>query len=73
MASAEILLKVLSPILDEVGKGAPRISFTNVEVVFSKASWRRGGDDKDFTRLCSPTKSGPGCKLLRPSPPTEAV
>lgn len=51
IASAEVLLQVLSPILDEVGKGAPRIPFANVEVVFLKASWRRGGYDKDFTRL----------------------
>ena len=38
IASAEILLKVLSFIPDEMGKGAPRIPLANVEVVLCKAS-----------------------------------
>jgi len=38
IASADILLKVLPSIHDEMGKGAPRIPLADVEVVFYKAS-----------------------------------
>lgn len=38
IASADILLKVLSSIHDEMGKGAPRIPLADIKVVLCKAS-----------------------------------
>lgn len=52
IASAEILLKVLPSIPEEMGKGAPRIPLANVEVFFCKVSGRRGEDDRQAVLRC---------------------
>ena len=51
IASADILLKVLSSILDVIGNGAPRIPLAHVEVVFCKASRAspRQGEEVEMT------------------------